>query len=327
MPQRASIFRIAAAIIVIPAAIVAVLGQSAAWWWLGDLCCHWTLHAAIVLIVGSVVWRRHTAISRACVILLLVSLIPWVRHAFADRAPSTHLPRVSIDWANLYRYNEHRSEALEMLHSRYADLLGLTEVLPQDRATLSRDAHWPYQVWTPTDSIVACALLSKNRIVSHEIITLEGHEIITAIVDMGDTPLRVIVLHFAAPQTLAFYSKRNRQMSALVECANRQDLPTLVIGDFNTTAASALWHPMLTASGLLPAAGLTPATWPAWSSPWARCPGIAIDHILVRDGQLAPLDTFWIPGSDHLGLTSAWEPVEKNVRLMSSPPLNIQIKN
>lgn len=310
MSVRASrILAILTALVVVPAACGTLLGLTGGWWWIGDLCCHWTLHAALALMVGAVVWRRSDFISRGCVILMVVALVPWIRHAFSDRAPGTAEPLLRIAWANIYRYNEHRAEAWETLLARDADILGVTEIAPDDQAVVRRDARWPHQVWTGHGSILACALLSKRRIVTHAIYDEEGHEVIAAVVDAGESPLRVLVAHCTAPLNPGFWAQRDRQFAALAQRANQQDLPTLVLGDFNATTAAALWHPFLAAAGLQEAPGLTPATWPAWSSPWPCVPGIAIDHVLVRAGRLTPLGVYGIPGSDHLGVTAGWAPM------------------
>jgi endonuclease/exonuclease/phosphatase (EEP) superfamily protein YafD len=52
---------------------------------------------------------------------------------------------------------------------------------------------------------------------------------------------------------------------------------------------------ILTDTGLRPAAGTAPATWPTWVGPL----GIAIDHILARDLALGPVTAHALPGSDH----------------------------
>lgn len=307
-PRVTRLLTILAACVVVFAAVGTLIGQSGAWWWVGDLCCHWTLHAAIVLIVGAVVWRKNNAISRGCVVLMLVALVPWIRHAFSDRAPNAAQPVLRLAWANLYYFNEHRAEAWEALLGSDADLIGLTELCPDDQAVVKQDARWPYQVWSEGSGIMSCALLSKRRIVTHGIHDEDGHVVISAVVDAGDSPLRVLVTHLIAPLHAVWKNRRDQQFASLARIANQQDLPTVVLGDFNATPATALWRPFLTATGLQPAPGLTPATWPAWSSPWPRCPGIAIDHILVRSGCLTPLSTVSIPGTDHLGLTAGWSP-------------------
>ena len=292
-----------AGLITIPSALVALIGQTAAWWWPGELCCHWTLHAALGLIVGAIVWRRSDVISRFCVLLMIVALVPWIRSAFDERAAPPDGSGLNIAWSNLYRYNEHRAEALAQISASDAELVGLTEVLPADRASLTR---WPHQVWTPADTLNACALLSTKPIVGSKIRTWDGIEIIDAIVDMGDHPLRVLVCHLTAPLKPEWSQRRDQQIHELVATIEQTSvMATLVMGDLNLTPATHLWQPLLKATHLVRAPGFTPATWPAWSSPWARCPGIAIDHILVRNTRLAPLETWWVPGSDHLGLRTS----------------------
>ena len=300
-----------AAFITIPSALVALVGQSESLWWPGALCCHWTLHAALGLVVGAVFWHRHRHTSRLCILLMFFALWPWLRSAFATRAPVAQKSQLSVVWNNLYRFNNHRAEALDLMRDSDADLIGLTEVLPSDRAIVAQDPRWPHQVWTPRDGILACALLSRKPIVTQAVYDLDGTEVIAVVLDMGEQPLRVLVAHLTAPLNPAWSAIHDRQFAKLAELANRQDLPTLVLGDFNTTPAARLWQPFLRLSGLQRPSGLTPATWPAWSSPWPRCPGISIDHILVRDGALAPLETFWVPGSDHLGLKTIWAPVSR----------------
>jgi endonuclease/exonuclease/phosphatase (EEP) superfamily protein YafD len=244
---------------------------------------------------------------------MLLALVPWVRSAYDTRTAAPTREALSVLWANVDRLNEHRSEALAAIAASDADLIGLTEVYPDDRSAFSHD-RWPYQFWTDRTWAKDCALLSKKPFVLSKQRIWTRIETIDAVLDVNDHPLRVLVAHLDTPVESAWAVLRDREFHDLVTALGdfnlpdtpAADLPVLVMGDLNATPATHLWQPLLAVTGLSRAPGLTPPTYPAWLSPWPWTPGIPIDHILVRHGRLAPLEAVIVPGSDHRGLRTTW---------------------
>jgi endonuclease/exonuclease/phosphatase (EEP) superfamily protein YafD len=299
------------ALALVPLGFVALAGPTSLWWWPGELCCHWTLHAAVGLALGAIVWRRQPAIRRVCLALVAVALVPWVRAGLRPHALVPNPPSLSVAWANLDVHNETRSETLAAVAATDADLIGITEVLPPDRAFFEHEGRWPYQAWTDAGGTTACGLLSRRPIVARRAYVWEGRKALEVTLEVGGNSLRVMALHLDAPVSPVKWRHRDQEVRDLTESIAGSDLPLLVMGDFNATPATHAWRALVDATGLLPGPGGQPPTWPAWSFPFAAwCPGISIDHVLVRRGTLGPAATFRLPGSDHLGVRTTWAPAE-----------------
>lgn len=281
-----------------------IVGQLSAWTWYGELCSHWTVHGAVALLPAMVVFRRDARWGRLLFILLVIALLPWIQAAWTSRAtaPGKPIAEASIATANVQFYNTDRQATQEMLAGLEVDLLALQEVTSTDEAILRPNPRWPFQVWSGRNDVTKVALLSRRRIVTYKIHDFDGSTIIEALIDLGESPLRVFVIHPWAPVDADATRRRDRQLAMLAKELDieRHPEPVVVLGDFNLTAGTAMWRSFTGYTGLLRAPGIAPATWPSFIGPF----GITIDHILARGATLAPLTRMAIPGSDHAGLRS-----------------------
>jgi endonuclease/exonuclease/phosphatase (EEP) superfamily protein YafD len=292
----------------LPCLAVIVVGQTASWWWYGELCCHWTLHASVGLIPAMLVFGRDGRWGRAFLLILALGLAPWIRAAYEPRAVLAPAPAATavclrVAEANLYYYNHERDAALAAIAAQEPDLVALAEVKSQDRQALAHDPRWPHQAWSEREDLFDLALLSKHRIFWSQV---DHAGLIEALIDLGDGPLRVFVIHPFSPMTRDSLARRDRQYRMLVKWLAEprppagMKSPVLVLGDLNLTVGAPMWRAVQTATDLKRAPGAEPATYPSWLGPL----GIGIDQILARDAGLEDLRAFGLPGSDHRGLTA-----------------------
>ena len=119
-------------------------------------------------------------------------------------------------------------------------------------------------------------------------------------------PLRVLAVHLVPPLSGEAAAIRQEQVDGLVRAVKAHpQLPTVIVGDLNTTMFSATYRQLLVGTGLSDARtgwGLLPS-WPAGMPSWAR---LALDHVLVPDELMVTnLELGEPTGSDHLGLRVA----------------------
>ncbi len=281
-----------------------IVGQLSDWTWYGELCSHWTLHGAVALLPAMIVFRRDTRWGRLFFILVVIAVLPWIQAAWAPRAAivGPAIAQASVATANVQFYNTDRGAVQAALSALDVDLLALQEVTTTDETILRANQRWPFQVWSGRADFTRVALLSRKRIVTHRTHTFDGTTIIEALVDLGESPLRVFVIHPFSPGHPEHAVRRDRQLAMLAHelSGEKHPEPVLVLGDFNLTCGTAMWRSFTGYTGLRRAPGIAPATWPSYIGPF----GIAIDHILARGATLAPLTRLAIPGSDHAGLRS-----------------------
>ena len=277
-----------------------VLAQLSGWTWYGELASHWTLHAAVALLPAMVVFRRDRVRGRFLMVFMLIAVFPWVVTAWSARAElnGKSLAQVTVATANVQFYNDDRSATQAMLAAMEVEVLALEEVTTSDETVLRQNLRWPHQVWTSKKDISKVALLSSKRIVTHSLHEFDGAMVIEALIDLGESPLRVFVIHSAAPMSSELAKRRDRQLAMLARQLQDHPEPVLVLGDFNLTPGTQMWRTFTGYTKLLRAPGSEPATWPAVLGPL----GISIDHMLARGAAISEQKAFTIPGSDHRGL-------------------------
>jgi endonuclease/exonuclease/phosphatase (EEP) superfamily protein YafD len=279
----------------------AVLAQSSGLWWPGEVSSHWTLHSAIVLMILAVIWRRHARFASLTIIAFIACAWPWILAAYEPRLPSggPGSQRVALVHANVLFSNDRRMSEARAL-SADCQVLSLVEVVPEDTAAFTNDPRWPHQIWHVNGPWTAgVALLSAHPLRSTLTYNLDGCPTIEAVVDIGSSPLRIIVTHTSSPGSPSQLRQRDRQLAGLAALASRSSEPVVLVGDLNITVASPTWRSFRAESGLLRPCALETGTWPSLLGP---C-GIVIDHVLASPSVSATSRrTPWISGSDHRGL-------------------------
>jgi endonuclease/exonuclease/phosphatase (EEP) superfamily protein YafD len=279
-----------------------ITAQLSAWTWYGELCSHWTLHGAVALLPAMVVFRRDARWGRLLFILLVLAVLPWVQSSWSARAvqDGTPIARASVATANVQFYNTDRTATQAAIAALDVDLLALQEVTGSDETVLRANPRWPFQVWSGRADVTRLALLSRHRIVTHSTHTFDGVTVSEALVDLGESPLRVFVVHTTSPGDPEMAARRDRQLAMLARELDigRHPEPVLVLGDLNLTSGTAMWRIFTGYTGLRRAPGISPATWPSPLGPF----GITIDHLLARGAALGGMGSFPVPGSDHRGV-------------------------
>jgi endonuclease/exonuclease/phosphatase (EEP) superfamily protein YafD len=279
--------------------MIIIMAQLAQWSWYGELASHWTLHEVIALMPVMVVFRRDPWWGRLFIILLIIGSWPWWLTAFAPRATvAAPVASLTLATANVCIDNTKRGELHAALIAQAADVLVLQEVSSADRAALLSASAWPHQEWHLQEGAFSLAVLSRYRLVTTKIHRMHNVPMIEVLIDAGEAPLRVFVLHPPSPVTPLLTNHRDQCLALLAQAVHDQTEPVVVAGDWNLTAGTAVWHLFMDFTKLRAAPGAKPATWPAFSGPL----GIAIDHIVGRAVGLAPVQAFTVPGSDHRGL-------------------------
>lgn len=284
---------------VIPATMVGLGVLSSPWWWGGDLSTPWSTHAAVLLLVPLVLWRRWSPMAWALTVLFVILLMPRLLSAWSSR--SLPLPNAShhltvAAW-NVSMNNTLRAGDVPGLAELAADVVGLIEVDLYDEDSLATDPRWPYQHWEhggdgrPGFGI---ALLSRYPLTNLVIHPLTSHVLIEAIITVDVAPIRILVVHAMAPGSAQRSQLRRNQIETIADLAHRSAEPVVVFGDFNSTPACHVWLSVHQA-GLRRARRSAAATWPATLGPF----GIAIDHVLARDAEVMEARARTLDGSDH----------------------------
>jgi endonuclease/exonuclease/phosphatase (EEP) superfamily protein YafD len=281
-----------------PAAVIAL--ALTAPWWPGEVCCHWTLHAVVLLLPALLTFGRRPALGAMLLLLIALGCARWIVAALEPRAAEPTAP--SFDYrvvgANVAAWNPSRTSAIAKAQDEDAALLGLFEVEPVDEENARADARWPHQLWEQHPTGIG--LLSKFPIVSSGVHNRAVNPLIEAIVDLDGRRVRVIAVHTTSPTSPARERERDRELALIARLVRQDALPALALGDYNLSVGDPEWASFRSASELLRPAAHEPGTWPSPLGPF----GIGIDHVLVRGLAIGGERAIWLTGSDHRGLAA-----------------------
>lgn len=274
-------------------------------WWVFELACHFRLHLAITLLVFSALWlalkQRRLALACATFAVLNGWLVSSLLLPAKSGAPPSgaKLRLVSL---NVLTSNLKTDLVLNFLRASDADIIILLEVNDRwiDRL-MPLKAIYPYYAVVPREDNFGIALFSKLPLAETNVIEFGGAEVpsITAQIKLADREIFLLGTHPLPPGSADYARMRNEQLEKIKVLVQQQSLPTVVIGDLNTTPWSPYFSDLLQGTGLKNTSqgrGLF-NSWPA-GLPWL---GIPIDHCLVTP-QFAVLKKQLGPqvGSDHL---------------------------
>jgi endonuclease/exonuclease/phosphatase (EEP) superfamily protein YafD len=278
---------------VLPAA--GILLSTTAPSWPGQLCSHWTIHGAVALLPAVLVFGRRTIPAITLLLLIALACLPWIAAALEPRAPAADGRGLVVASANVAAWNYWRADAVTRAGRDDPDLLCLVEIRPDDQRRLAGDPRWPHQEWDTRNS--GLALLSRVPFLESRTRFEGGYPMIEAQIELGGRRIRIIAVHTDSPTTPSRQRVRGIQLGLIARELQQDDLPALVLGDFNLTVGDPEWQ-RLRAAGLQRPPGHEPATWPSPLGPF----GIGIDHLLTRGLAQDPVRAMWLLGSDHRGL-------------------------
>lgn len=274
-------------------------------WWIFELSSHFPLHLAAASALFALVWAMMRRWRWAAFLgtmtginALLVLLLLWPAHHSASSSGKP-LRLVAL---NVHTENQHTDLVLEYLQRIDADVVLLMEVDQQWMTALKPLSNsYPEIIAHPREDNFGIALLCRVSSTNSSVIYLGQSELPTIVTTLRINGQSVTLLgtHPLPPGSAEYSKLRNDQLRAIAVKVKESGLPSIVLGDLNTTPWSPYFAQLLRESGLVNTSqgrGLY-GTWPAWL-PLARIP---LDHCLIspdlklQDKQLGPQ-----VGSDHL---------------------------
>ena len=260
--------------------------------WLLDLASHWQWFyiGGLVLFGAIAAWG-----DRRWALLVLAMPLPWV--AAAPQAPSAigEGRAITLLSANLHLDNTDVRPLLVRMDRDRPDVVVLVELSPDYARQVDQLEQYPYRKLAPEYSPFGIGVLSKYPLNDVRLIHDDhGVSRIEAKLDVGAQAMRIVAFHPMPPIEARFHMTRNNTLRELAESARRDNVPTIIMGDFNATPWSSAFEG-LDELGFRRAGGLE-GTWPA---KLGRV-GLPIDQIMVSPQWFVQsFGVMEMSGSDH----------------------------
>jgi endonuclease/exonuclease/phosphatase family metal-dependent hydrolase len=259
---------------------------------------YYTLPPIVVagLLLGAgLSWRANRRSMRfaACCVAALVAAGSWFHIAYRHQPCTTPRGELRVLFWNAARGRGSWPGVADFASGFEADVIGLVEAgnASKGQQTFWRERFPDHDVYVPGRGLV---ILTRGRITDkryHRLGTVSRCAVVE--IDLDGRQLRVVVVDVA----VALFSKRESVLNAAFGIAKmREDIPTIIMGDFNTPVDS-VWfrHARESFTNTFEAAGAgLLVTWPL------PLPVLALDHIWISrslEVGCARLEWTWI--SDH----------------------------
>ena len=279
-----------------------LLGRLGNLFFLFELFSHFAVQYAITGLLLTGYWlmakpRWLAGIAFLVVFLNGLLIYPWLVAARPAGA-GTSVATVRVLHANVLYANTDYERIVRLVQQQSPDLFVLQEMTPasiRGVSGLKRAFPYQYHIWSKgpchilvgsrTPMRVDSGLARPARVISLKTI-VRGRE------------MALLTAHPQTPILPASFTDRNEQLAFVSEKARQQRLPTILLGDFNVSIFSPVYHRLLASPGLTACRsgfGLQP-TWPRFL-PFMFIP---IDHAFVNDGfRTVNFQTLAQDGSDH----------------------------
>lgn len=273
-------------------------------YFLVDLVSHFRVQYLICGVVALIFFAINRQKPWILASIFCVGVNLWLICPFYFPPPNNSAikePKLRLLVANVHSRNTRYIELISVVKAQNPDVIAVLEVTPEWEDVLrSINEDYPFSEIRPGAGHFGIALFSRHPFVHIELknFVSSGPPSIVGEIQFADQPLKIIATHPVPPLAPDFFALRNEQLKAIAKYVDREELPLVVFGDFNTTPWSPIYRMFSKISGPKNSRagyGVLP-TWPR------RIPifYIPIDHCMFSD-QLAGLhvQTHDLPGSDH----------------------------
>ena len=273
---------------------------------LAELACHFRFQIMLALAataIMSLVVKRYKLASLLTFLALIATSGTLSMHYPAAQPPAASRT-LKIMSFNVLVTNRNYQSTIDQIVEHNPDIVTILEYSKKWDAELQELREiYPYAVCEPRQHGFGVAIFSKYPLSDVQRLTLPTINIdnpfLTASVSFGEQSIRLATMHAYSPTTKTRLAFRNQQFTTVAEFLGHQDIPTVVIGDFNCTPWSPFLKDFQAKTGLRDSRrGFgNQATWP---TQWEIF-RIPIDHAFVSP-HIHVHDRFVgdATGSDHL---------------------------
>ena len=196
------------------------------------------------LILWSVGKRKRALMYGAATLWSCIGVLTPILPSFSQPPPGNEI--VKIMSFNVLGENHEIDHVVERIHQHDPDVVTILEYAnhwPPGLEKLNDD--YPYRLTEPRWHGFGIAIFSKRPIKSPNVTLITrdvtDNPLSTVVIEVDGQPIRLAGLHLLSPMNRRRLKIRNRQLEEIADVLNREDLPTIVMGDFNCTP----WSPFL----------------------------------------------------------------------------------
>jgi endonuclease/exonuclease/phosphatase (EEP) superfamily protein YafD len=295
--------------------VASLAGLAGRAWWVFAVAAIFRVQYFWGLLLGTaflVATGRRKAAYFAAVLLVVHGWLLRPFYVAPPRAASSGRPReesaspdvmrLRVITLNVWARNAQYERVVEFLRKSAADIVVLEEIYPAGAPHLKPlEADFPHHSSLTLEARFGMAIFSRWPLESarNEFLS-DRNPVITARVQVNETPLEIFGVHLSRPLTRAGSVWQAKQLASLPGLLKDKSLEQIVLGDFNSTPWNSRFVEFLSQAGLSDSR-LGFGVQPSWPSGLPGALRIPIDHCLVsKNIRVVQHKTGPSVGSDHL---------------------------
>jgi len=300
--------------------MLTIFGFMGQLWWIFDLASHFRPQYFIALVILVVFFAKakkwkSTGVGIVCGLVNFMLISPYI--GIINSVAEVDRPKIRILSMNLSHSNSSYKKAKLIIKKNQPSILILQELGNSWENALGETlSKFPYSAKLPVNTTYGYFPLPKfllplfipkeklfigvfSHLPFERIMTDQSDSYIRGSFKFKEKIFTLVGVHLTSPIGKVRTYKRNKQLNGLVEEIQKNNQPTVVVGDFNITPWSLYFQDFIQKSQLRDTRkgiGIYP-TWLAQFPPLS----IPIDHSLASDGiEVGSFSLGPSFGSDHL---------------------------
>lgn len=219
------------------------------YFYFGELLCNYRLQIAVLLIpFAAIVFRigKWRWLAYSLLIAIVWNFISLGSVYLPAAQPPAGPEKLKVMSFNVYWTNSMRDEIIEEINKPDPDVIVVLEYNHDwHRRLRSLKTEYPHHVLQPRWHGFGIAIFSKYPLSDTKVVQLTqemtDNPMIITQVNFGDQKIRICGIHVLSPINLFRLVLRNKQYDEVADELLKEEIPTVVTGDFNSVP----WSPFV----------------------------------------------------------------------------------
>jgi endonuclease/exonuclease/phosphatase (EEP) superfamily protein YafD len=263
-----------------------ILGILGRWHWSFDVFSHFRVQSTALILVAMVLLLTGRCLKRFLItipifVYCFFSILPYLPYSFEKTAIANPIQTFSVMHFNVLQSNRSHDKLINLIEEENPSVVVLLELNQRWYDHLEQGlVNYEFRAASLSERDTGLAIFSKFPITDLEEKFLSGNFTPTfrCTLDRAGEEIALWVTHPRPPMGTRLWQERNAQLGSMGSLIAQETLPTILVGDLNTSPWSH-WFKRIQGDRLIDSGqghGLK-ATWPSFLPEWGRLP---IDHIL-----------------------------------------------
>ncbi len=270
------------------------------------------LSIAFQIILGIVfmallflLYKKWIGLSVSLIAILLI----YTNISYLRISDSKHVKIQNVDLKiahfNVLKFNTNFQQTIDAINLADADIVSINEMTFdwENALDTSLKEKYPYKYLVARNNSFGIGIFSKTKLFSCETIWFQGIPYISGKFEINNKTIQFLCVHTIPPTSKYAFAIRNNEIKNITNYLKINNIPKVVIGDFNAVSWSPTIKNFRANLHLKDSRKTFSPSYPAWN----KLLMIPIDHIFyTKEIKCLSFNTISNTSSDHYGIVGEY---------------------